>query len=207
MTDCMKKTNSKKNSPRSAAKKITLSLQSGLDSITTKVMSILKDQPTDLISALKSDHDGLRQFIDVLKDTKRDMKERRRAYELFSDLLKSHTEAEENAVYKSFESKSKLNLVLRIEEGFVEHQVAKDVMAHMEKAKDAKVWSAHANVLAELVAHHLDEEEEKMFPKMRQQMSKKLEADAIMTYLQLRLKTQKKVTKKNAGILELMKNN
>lgn len=163
--------------------------------------------PTDLISAFKKDHDGLRQFIDVLKDTKHDMKERHRAYELFLALLKSHTEAEENAVYKAFESKSKLNLVLRIEDGFVEHQVAKAVMARMEKAKDSKVWIAHANVLAELVAHHLDEEEEQMFPKMRQQISRKLEAEAIMTYLQLHTKTQKKVTKKNAGIIEIMQNN
>lgn len=202
----MNKKTTKKNTAKSAAKKITVSLQSGLDAITTNVMAYLNDEPTDLVSAIEKDHDGLRQFIDVLKDTKRDMKERRRAYELFSALLKSHSEAEEIAVYEAIENKSKLNLVLRIEEGYVEHQVASDVMARMEKAKDPKVWSAHANVLAELVEHHLDEEEKKMFPLVREQISKKIEAEAIMTYLQLRTKTQKKVTKKNAGVLEIMRN-
>lgn len=202
----MKKKTTTKNTTKAAAKKISIKVQSGLDAIATNVMAYLKSEPTDLISALEQDHDGLRQFIDVLKDTKRDMKERKRAYDLFSALLKSHTEAEENAVYKAFEKKSKLNLVLRIEEGFVEHQVSKDVMARMEKAKDPKVWSAHANVLAELVEHHLDEEEKKMFPLMREQISKKVEAEAIMMYLQLRSKTQKNVTKKNAGVLEIMRN-
>ena len=202
----MKKKTTKKNTVKSAAKKITVSIQSGLDAITTNVMAYLNDEPTDLVSAIEKDHDGLRQFIDVLKDTKQDMKERRRAYELFSALLKSHSEAEEIAVYEAIENKSKLNLVLRIEEGYVEHQVASDVMARMEKAKDPKVWSAHANVLAELVEHHLDEEEKKMFPLVREQISKKVEAEAIMTYLQLRTKTQKKVTKKNAGVLEIMRN-
>lgn len=173
-----------------------------VENVAADVISALTKKPTDLVTAIKQDHDGLRQFIGVLKDTKREMSERRRAYELFSALLKSHTVSEETAVYKPIELHAKSDLVVRIEEGFVEHRVADDVMARLEAAKDPVIWSAHANVLAELVEHHLKEEEEKLFPLVRKQITKKLEADLIVQYLDLRASTQKKITPKNAGVLE-----
>lgn len=176
--------------------------------ITDKVENIIADvlqktmnKPTDLVTAILQDHEGLRQFIGILKDTSRDMIERRRAYESFSALLKSHTVSEENAVYKPIELNAKADLVIRIEEGFVEHRVADDVMARLEEATDPVIWSAHANVLAELVEHHLDEEEEKLFPLVREQIPKKMEADLILKYLELRSSTQEKVTSRNEGVL------
>jgi hemerythrin-like domain-containing protein len=195
-----------KSKKRKSKAKPTLmrSVRTNINRITENVMDLFKSQPTDLISAIVQDHDGLRQYIAALKDTKRDMTERRRAYELFSSLLKSHTIAEEEAVYKPIEKNAKSNLVIRIEEGYVEHHVTTDIMTRMEKATDHMVWSAHANVLAEIIEHHLDEEEEKMFPLMRKQISKKLEADLIIQYLDLRASTQIKATSKNSGVLQTL---
>lgn len=201
----MKKTSVKAKKTSGAKKIITRSVRKGLERIADNVMKLFSSQPRDLVEAIEQDHDGLRQFIGVLKDTKRDMTERRKAYELFSTLLKSHTIAEENVVYNQIEDNANADLVIRIEEGFVEHQVAKDVMARMEKVTDPVIWSAHANVVAELVEHHLDEEEEKMFPMIRKQISKKLEADLIMEFIELRASTQKFVTKKNSGVLEVLR--
>lgn len=185
-------------------KTIGQKMRETIENVTADVVNLFTSQPSDLITAIKQDHEGLRQYIGVLKDTKRDMAERRRAYELFSSLLKSHTVAEEDTVYKPIEKHAKQDLVIRIEEGFVEHRVADDVMARLEAATDPVIWSAHANVLAELVDHHLKEEENEMFPMVRKQISKKLEADLIVQYLDLRAKTQKKVTSENAGVLEVL---
>lgn len=196
-----------KTPSRAGAKaSMTLSqkVRDNIDRIAGEVVAIFTKEPTDLISAIKQDHEGLRQYIDVLKDTDREMAERRRAYALFSALLKSHTVAEEEAVYKPIERPAKSDLVIRIEEGFVEHRVCDDIMTRMEKTDDAVVWSAHANVLAELVEHHLDEEEEKMFPLIREQISKSMEADLIIDYLDLRASTQQRVTPQNAGVLEIL---
>lgn len=198
----------RKSHPKKRAvmqKTIGQKMRESIENITADVVNLFTSEPSDLITAIKQDHEGLRQYISVLKDTKRDMTERRRAYELFSSLLKSHTVAEENSVYKPIEKHAKQDLVIRIEEGFVEHRVADDVMTRLEAATDPVIWSAHANVLAELVDHHLAEEEEKMFPLVRKQISKKLEADLIVQYLDLRAKTQKKVTPKNAGVLEVLR--
>jgi len=176
----------------------------GFEAVVEGVKALFSSPPTDLISAIKKDHEGLRQFIGVLKDTTRDMAERRRAAELFASLLKSHTVAEEAAVYKPMEERADHELVIRIEEGFVEHDAADMVMAKLEAATDHNVWSAHANVLAELVEHHLDEEEKEMFPLIKKQIPKKLEPELIVSFLALRASTQQKITDKNAGVLSVM---
>lgn len=198
-----RKTHPKKRS--TMKKSITQKVIETAENIFADVVQRLANKPTDLVTAIKQDHDGLRQFIDILKDTGREMSERRRAYELFSALLKSHTVSEEKAVYAPIEMHAKADLVIRIEEGFVEHRVADDVMARLEKATDPVIWSAHANVLAELVEHHLDEEEEKLFPLVRKQIPKAMEADLILEYVQLRATTQEKVTSKNEGVLGSIK--
>lgn len=190
-----------------AVRKVSLraQVQQGLEAIANSVSELFTSTPKDLVAAIMKDHDGLRQFIGVLKDTKRDMSERRKAFELFSALLKSHTIAEEKAVYKPMEEKAKHDLVIRIEEGYVEHSVADKVLADMEKATDPNVWSAHANVLAELVEHHLKEEEDEMFPMMKKQIPKALEPELMIEFLELRGATQSKVTPKNEGVLEVLR--
>lgn len=197
------------NKPASYGKKsaqsLTEKIKDEFQQLVERVTQTFTQEPTDLISAIEQDHEGLRQFIGVLKDTKRDMSERRRAYDLFSALLKSHTVAEETAVYAPLEKPAKNDLVIRIKEGYVEHQVANDVMDRLDKIDDPKEWSAHANVLAELVEHHLDEEEKEMFPLIRKQISKKLEADLIIEFLRLRALTQTKISRKNAGVLEVLR--
>jgi hemerythrin-like domain-containing protein len=192
----------------SLGKKATLSvperIKEGFEQAIARITSTLTNQPTDLISAIEQDHEGLRNFIEILKDTKRDMSERRRAYDLFSALLKSHTIAEEKAVYSPLEKPADNELTIRIKEGYVEHAAADYVMTSLEKVTDAKEWSAHANVLAELVEHHLDEEEKEMFPLIRKQINKNLEVDATVEFLKLRGETQTMVTPKNAGVLEVL---
>lgn len=199
-----KKSVPKKPIARKTAKKSQIKrVRQGFDAVAATVAALFTSHPSDLISAIKRDHEGLRNFIWVMKDTDRPLTERRRAAELFSSLLKSHTLAEETAVYKPMEQKADHDLVIRIEEGYVEHTAADRVMADMEKATDPNVWSAHANVLAELVEHHLKEEEDEMFPMMKKQIPKRLEAELIVSFLDLRASTQEKVTEQNAGVLNL----
>ncbi len=93
-------------------------------------------------------------------------------------------------------------LHIKVQEGFVEHQLASDVMRRMEATTVALEWSAHANVLSEIVGHHLDEEERDLMPLIRKGSSAKQEKKMLEDFLALRMKTQKKVNKKNAGTLK-----
>jgi len=177
-------------------------LQRGVQQVAKRVADALA-QPTakDTVSAIKSDHDALREFLGLLKNTDRDMTARRQAYVSFSALLQSHSMAEEKAVYSTAAKLVGREMHLKVAEGYVEHRLADDVMKRIKSVKDPTEWSAHANVLAEVVEHHLQEEERELLPKIRKAASPAVDAAMLRTFRALRAASQKKVTKKNAGAL------
>ncbi len=172
-----------------------------ISKIADQFSNIYKSYPKDVVDAIKEDHNGLRNFLEVLKDTDANMTERRRAYDGFSALLKSHSDAEEKIVYKNSMKLSGRELHIKVSEGYVEHKIANDLMKKLDKIEDAMEWSAHANVLAEIVEHHLDEEEEELLPLVRKASNADLDQEMLEQFLNLRMKTQDKVYAKNAGVL------
>jgi hemerythrin-like domain-containing protein len=130
------------------------------------------------------------------------MSERKAAYKQFSDLLKSHSEAEEKAVYMKVRALPDRELKIKTSEGFSEHWLCSELMEKIGMTRDPITWSGHVNVLAEILEHHLKEEERDLLPMIHDQMDAKLNEKMLREYLQLREKTQKRVTKKNAGVLE-----
>lgn len=183
-------------------KKFSTAKQSSpLVSLLESLESFFADTPKDTTSALKKDHKALRNFIDLLKDTDADLSERRRAYVLFSSLLASHSQAEEQIVYKTMMRISGKEMHLKISEGFVEHQLADDLMKRIAKLKKPLDWSAHANVISEIVEHHLKEEERDLFPLIDKSASPAQNQAMLKKFLALRQATQMKVTKKNAGVV------
>lgn len=201
-------TNKKKTvrkTTKARAKPAGSGLKGKMTQLTEQLEDIFSSRPQDITSAIKMDHKALRNFLDVLKDTDRDMKERRQAYASFSALLKSHSKVEEEVVYQETFKLTGKELHIKVEEGFVEHRLAKDLMKRIERTEKALEWSAHANVLSEIVEHHLKEEERDLLPEIKKAASKKLDQLMLERYIDQRSKTQQKVTSKNAGVLKAKK--
>lgn len=173
-----------------------------LDKVVEQIKNVFDSNPKDVVSAILMDHESLRNFMGILKDTDREMSQRRRAYDQFSALLKSHTIAEEEIVYAKADELTGREMHIKIAEGYVEHHVADDLMARIEATEDAMEWSAHANVLSEIVEHHLKEEERDLLPLIREKAPVNLDMEMLVEYLDTRAKTQTKVTQKNAGVLK-----
>lgn len=200
------KSKTQKASPKtkSRADKFLGSLKTIIDKVAEKADVVVTVFQDDIVTALKKDHDSLREFLGTLKDTSKPMQERRKAYELFASLLKSHTIAEENAVYKTSMTLKGHEMHMKIAEGFVEHELADDTLRRMEEhVDDSMSWSAHANVLAEIVEHHLKEEEDDLFPMIRKNASTEENAEMLSLFLALRQETQETVREKNSGALEM----
>ncbi|MBC7386305.1 MAG: hemerythrin domain-containing protein [Cryobacterium sp.] len=198
------KKNAKTQSKKKAAKSVRKAAGpvEGIKKAVSRVSHLFQDEPQDIADAIKQDHEALRNFLKLLKDTDEPMAKRRQAYSLFSDLLKSHSKIEESVVYAASDVYPGRELHIKIAEGYVEHQLATDLMNRIEKAKDAVTWSAHANVLSEIVEHHLKEEERDLLPLIRK--AAKLDADQAMlhAFIAGRERTQVRVEKKNAGVLK-----
>jgi hemerythrin-like domain-containing protein len=192
----------KKTAARSRTARVMSSIEAGASKLAQQIEGLFSSTPAEITAAIKADHEALRNFLGVLKDTDRDMKSRRDAYAQFSALLKSHTIAEENALYKPTEKLPGHEMHTKVAEGYVEHGLSDDLMKRIDRERNPLKWSAHANVLSEIVEHHLKEEERDLLPLIDQIAPTPVKDKMLKKFVALRASTQKKVTAKNAGVLK-----
>lgn len=131
----------------------------------SKMSAKAKTNKNDIVTLLAADHKPLWRLLKTLKNTDADLLKRKVAFEEFSQLLTIHAKAEEASLYTFM----KLNEDLKIEalEGDVEHELADQLVKEAKNSSNDSIWSARVKVLAELVEHHLEEEEEEKFPALK----------------------------------------
>jgi hemerythrin superfamily protein len=120
---------------------------------------------TDIVELILVDHKPLKDLIKILKKPDGDAVERFDAFETFAPLLLAHAEPEEMSLYE-FMKKDKQMLVDALE-GDTEHALASQLIDEIHATADKDLWSAKVKVLAEMVEHHIREEEGSMLPDFR----------------------------------------
>ncbi len=123
----------------------------------------------DVIVLLKNDHDEVKKMFkqfDKLAE-KGDIKGKLKMTNKICVELIAHTIAEEEIFYPG--ARAATNDDDMINEGIVEHESAKELMAQIQ-AMDPEdpMYDAKVTVLGEYINHHVDEEEEEMFPEVRE---------------------------------------
>lgn len=123
----------------------------------------------DIVKLIMLDHAPLKRLIAILKDSDLTIRTRRRAFDQFAPLLLVHVHAEQESFYTFLKDE---NRELRVHglEGEVEHALAEYMIDEVKMAEDVGIWSARAKVLAELVEHHIEEEEEEIIPDFKKQV-------------------------------------
>ncbi|WP_413293648.1 hemerythrin domain-containing protein [Bdellovibrio sp. HCB185ZH] len=119
----------------------------------------------DIVEMILEDHKPLKQLIQIMKDTDKDLDAREDAFAEFAPLLICHAKPEEMSLYIYMKGNEELR-----EEGFegdVEHQLADQLCEEIMRTEDPDEISAKIKVLAELVEHHIEEEEEELLPDFR----------------------------------------
>jgi hemerythrin superfamily protein len=152
---------------------------------TNKEKSIKADSSQDIIKLILVDHKPLKSFIKILKNSDKDLNVRRKALEEFAPLLINHAQSEERALYSFMERDKEL----REEsfEGEVEHELAELMLESISVEKNEDMWSAKVKVLAELVDHHITEEEDEVLPDVRKVTSSEQRLDMGAKYLDFKL--------------------
>jgi hemerythrin-like domain-containing protein len=149
-------------------------------SIKAKVASVVNDSPNSILTLIMRDHGALRESIKVLKNLKADTQDLQRHLQRFLGYLEIHAKTEEATLYSRLAAEEKLHR--EILEAFEEHGIADYLAKELKGANFASGWSeeiaARAKVVAELVEHHAQEEEEDLFPKVRRLLSRE-ELDAL----------------------------
>lgn len=118
---------------------------------------------TDIFSILKSDHDLHRAMLAKIATTTGHGDERRDLFEAFRIEVTAHAAAEEQSLYANMLADPELQ-----EEGrhsVAEHKELDDMLGDLQKMDaDETAWLTQFKELRHRYEHHIDEEEEEMFP-------------------------------------------
>lgn len=127
-----------------------------------------KSGDTDAISLLMQDHEHVKELFeqfDNLTDRAK-VSKKRLADEICSELT-VHTMVEEEIFYPAVRAAGK-EFADMIDEAVVEHASCKQLIAEIEAMDPGEdLYDAKVKVLSEMIEHHVKEEEEEMFPKVR----------------------------------------
>ncbi|MGZ8476984.1 MAG: hemerythrin domain-containing protein [Candidatus Binatia bacterium] len=124
----------------------------------------------DALELLKQDHQKVKELFEQAEEAEGD--DQQDIFEQIKTELETHARIEETVFYPAVQEHEELkDMVL---ESLEEHKQIKTLLREMDNlASDSEKFEPKLKLLMENVEHHAEEEEEgKMFPKLRQIMGK-----------------------------------
>ena len=123
-------------------------------------------------TVLKNDHRNVQKlFQQILRDNRRSDETFARA----QNALDAHMRAEERYFYPILERDSKGRPALLAARE--EHEAAKTVLGKVGQSDDDQLWLARVKVLSDLIDHHIDQEESRLFGEAKRLISKQQSMD------------------------------
>jgi hemerythrin superfamily protein len=136
----------------------------------------------DVLELLKQDHKNVKELFEQGRQTE-DKQQQKKVFKQIKTELETHTRIEESIFYPAMAEHDKLtDMVLEFLE---EHRQVKTLLREMSRlSPGSEKFKPKFKVLMDDVVHHAEEEEGKMFPKIRevindaklQQLGEELEA-------------------------------
>ena len=124
----------------------------------------------DIYTAIKDDHDEHRALLDRIGKTEGDSEERREAWNQFYYDVKSHAAAEEETFYSKLISKTWGQDAAR--HSVHEHQQLDDLLEELNDMEmSSSGWLQKFKTLKDEYLHHIDEEEDEVFSRAREEIS------------------------------------
>ncbi len=154
---------------------------------------------TDAIVLLKNDHKEIRKTFNAFKKAgEAAHKEKGRLVKQMIELLTVHTYLENEVMYPRVRE-----LLPEVEddvlESYEEHHVADVLVVELSMMKPTdERFTAKTTVLIENVEHHIEEEEQEWFPKVRAGLSRKTLQELGAEMLEKRKKAPKKPSQPSA---------
>lgn len=122
----------------------------------------------DINELILRDHKPLKALIETLKDSDLEREDKEDSFEDFVVLLTGHAKAEEQSLYVAMKEIDELKS--ESYEGDTEHAIAEQLMHEINGCPDDNEWMAKVKVLAELVEHHIEEEENEILKEVEENM-------------------------------------
>jgi hemerythrin superfamily protein len=121
----------------------------------------------DALELLKQDHQKVKELFEQAEDSEVGTEQKRIFHQIKTE-LETHARIEESIFYPAMQKHQELKEMVR--EAIEEHSQVKSLLKEMENlTDDSEKFESKLQILMENVEHHAEEEEEgKMFPKVRE---------------------------------------
>ncbi len=125
-----------------------------------------------IFADLKADHDKHRTLLRQIGETSGDSGERRALFDAFKIEVSAHAAAEEESLYATMLAKPDLRDDAR--HSVSEHKEIDDFLGELSEIDMASgAWLTRFKAMRDRYEHHIDEEEEEMFPSAAKDLSAK----------------------------------
>jgi hemerythrin superfamily protein len=125
--------------------------------------------PHDAIEFLEADHRAVEKLFTAFKKTADDdLDAKATLAQRACEELSIHTMLEEELLYPAAQAALPASDKIDVEEAYIEHFLVKTLIAKFETLKAGdKGFDATFKVMSEMVGHHVEEEEQELFPELR----------------------------------------
>jgi hypothetical protein len=146
-----------------------------------KRSSKTSSRPVNALTLLRADHAAVQELFDKYEKTRSEERKAELAERICHELT-VHAQIEEEIFYPA--AREALRKTDLLDEAEVEHASAKDLIAQIEAGSPGdELFDAKVTVLGEYIKHHVKEEQNELFPKVR---TTKLDLQELGAELQAR---------------------
>jgi hemerythrin superfamily protein len=168
-------------------------LEKIIDKAASAVGDLIPGGRRDALDLLKEDHERVQKLFDQVRST--DEKRHPAIFERIKLELDVHAHIEETVFYPNLKSQGDKELVDMVLEGIEEHRQVKMFLKEIDALSgDSSKFEPKLKVLMEDVEHHVSEEEDEMFPLVKDQLSPDVLEDLAVAMEKEKRKFKKSLT-------------
>lgn len=135
----------------------------------------------EIFTRLKADHDRHRKLLDAIDKTTGDSPERAELFEKFRVEVTAHAASEEMSLYATMLAKPDLRD--DAQHSVAEHKEIDDYLTELYEMNFGSTgWLTRFRTMKHRYLHHIDEEEEDMFPAADEELSRAAKQDMAATF-------------------------
>ncbi|MBL8649394.1 MAG: hemerythrin domain-containing protein [Sphingopyxis sp.] len=134
-----------------------------------------------IFERLKADHERHRDLLDRIDATQGDSEEREQLFETFRVEVTAHAASEEMSLYATMLGKPDLRD--EAQHSVAEHKEIDDLLTELYEMDFASTgWLTRFRTMKHRYLHHIDEEEEEMFPEADEALSAAAKKEMAATF-------------------------
>lgn len=142
-----------------------------------------------VVKLLLADHKLLRTLMKEVKSHKASAKDSIKAFNTLKKAVLSHVKAEEKTFLALIKDNPKFKD--HVLEGYEEHRIHEYILAGISKVKETDRKVQQMKSFCEVLEHHLDEEEEELFPRFKKYAATSTSKKVGRNFIRERKKTDK----------------